>query len=381
MKQKIVLTAILICTFCVQGYSQELPKNIRERLEYLKTNIRLKLDSCRTNISTGYLHPGFLSGNGNVTTGAMTHYEGIAYYAQYNLNWKMVYDDEMIARMIQLLNNEYRQDELDTLVNREMAWYTHSWFEQDAMRIMQVDTSKVFLQIQDSLNQHRDREIHPGLYQDFDVFQYLGLDTTAHFHFLIDSLKVAQREEKINYYLTNYVYLPIMDIVRQCGFIKDERLIEPLINLYNKLKENNIGDEKNYRSLIAQAKWSLFMMRVEPYYSEVLNTLLYSLDEIRAMDFVGPVYALAEILNNQDSFRELSKYMFSNAPTGVSSEFGFQGNAYLNAFEYIKRFIENDDLQKMITAENFNIHIEENRQRVYDWMQANYGKYEIRRIW
>jgi len=379
MKQYLLLLIMLLSTARLfsQVYSQELPENIRERLLWIKANTKLKLDSCRTNIFVGNLRIGFLSEKLICNTVSL---EDIDQYAQY-LNWKIVYDDEMIARMIQLLNNEYRQDELDTLVNRQMVFYDQdSWYEQRAMDEMQADTSKVFLQVKDSLNRNRDREVHPGLYQDFDVFQYLGLDTTARCHFLVDSIKIALREETTNRYLKTYVSI-IKDIVMQCGFIKDKRLIEPLINLYNKLKKNNTEDEEDQRSLIYQVKWSLFSMRVEPYYSNVLKSLIYSLDEVRKMEFAGPLYALAEILNNQDSFRELSKYMFSDAPTGATSEYGFQGHAYYDAFKYIKKFIENEDLQKMISAKDFNIDIEKNRQKVYDWMQKNYGKYKIKRAW
>jgi hypothetical protein len=87
----------------------------------------------------------------------------------------------------------------------------------------------------------------------------------------------------------------------------------------------------------------------------------------------------AEFLHSQESFRELSKYLLSSAYTMYTSE-GPAGVAYGTAFRYIMKYIENEDLWEIIgNPRTFDI--KEGRFKIYEWMQENYGKYKIKRLW
>jgi len=90
-------------------------------------------------------------------------------------------------------------------------------------------------------------------------------------------------------------------------------------------------------------------------------------------------------LPSQESFLELSKYLFSDAPydfddfadTSVVSQLFFQ-----HAFDLISENIENKDLKKLTKGISpWNPVVKTISKEIYDWMQANYGKYKIKRAW
>ena len=123
-------------------------------------------------------------------------------------------------------------------------------------------------------------------------------------------------------------------------------------------------------------------MKVEPYYSQYFKERTRSMDEIKKERPNFRVEELVEVIRTQDSFKELSKYLLSEAPYGVDmSELGSVAYPiYGDAYYLIKDNIENEELQEMIPG--YTLHKDENvRKKVYDWMQKNYGKYEIKRVW
>jgi hypothetical protein len=85
-------------------------------------------------------------------------------------------------------------------------------------------------------------------------------------------------------------------------------------------------------------------------------------------------------LHSQESFCELSKYLLSSAYTIVTGDLDLQGAAYETAFRYIMEYIENEDLWE-ITGNPDTFDIKEGRFKIYEWMQENYGKYKIKRLW
>jgi hypothetical protein len=357
-----------------QNISDSIPGDIQKILLMIKEDIILKLDSCRTNNSLGTWYTDQLS------KALWWSYSVDEKYAdildKLNLEWKMLYDDNMIERIIKLLNNEYRDDELSILVNRQIDIYTeNSLFERMAMSHIKADTSKIFRQVKDSLNRHRDITLHEGLYQKSEVFRYLGMDTTTRFHFLVDSFRKNEKEKAIQMYLTQ-IYFDMGSLINVCGNINDERLIEPLIHIME-----NPGKFKNYDPdyLKQCVTGALVQMNIEPYLSECLKSNTYSLEEIKKMDSAPYLSIFAEFLHSQESFRELSKYLLSSAYTILTSE-GPGGVACETAFRYIMEYIENEDLWE-ITGNPDTFDIKEGRFRIYEWMQENYGKYKIKRLW
>ncbi|GHT29627.1 hypothetical protein AGMMS49574_06910 [Bacteroidia bacterium] len=374
MKYKF-FSILLLFILTTNSYSQVIPDNIpnevRIRLGEIKANIELKLDSCRTNIVLGNWHSNLLS----KYFFRFKIPEGDLY--QLNLNWKMVYDDMMIERIIQLLNNKYREDELEFLVNRQIYFHNKNFgFEQDVMYKMNVDTTKFFKEVKDSLNRFRDKNMHENLYQNFDVFQYLKIDTTSRFNFLMDSLKY-EKVKKIKNELLCQVNFAIERLIDACGYIKDERFVIPLLNIV----DNSQKFDKEYPDRIkARATRALANMEVEPYYSNLLKSYSFSLEEIQKMHIVDYIDIFTEILHSQESFLELSKYLLYTTPTFVSSEFGPDGNVSFNAYRLITQYIENKDLLEII-GDPSTFDLNEGKFKIYDWMQKNYGKYEIKRLW
>jgi hypothetical protein len=413
MKKKLLIIILLQISLTIFCYSQSIMTDIQISLKNLKNDITLKLDSCRTNLHVGdwrfdylkYFLINSLIYNENSSLHKKTWEEVEkkidSLNMQFKFNWKMVYDDEMIERIVLLLNNEYRKDELDTLVNRKMALFSqNSGFEQDAMWQMKVDTSKVFLMIKDSLNKHRDREIHPELYQNFDVFLFMNLDTTVRFRIVLDSIIKSKRENVINDFLTQY-HFDIQGLIKSCSNLDDEKLVKALINLLNKLsirtekliqmlRENEMNEDINERwkvnnektnniNIIDAIRTTLVRIKIEPYHSEFLKRYSYSLKEIKEMQFGGNVEIIVNLSQSQEAFLEISKYLHSSAPTMLTGDDELLGKAYSDAYREIKKYIENKELQDIINDPDFDL--DRDRFEIYEWMQKNYGNYEIKILW
>jgi hypothetical protein len=389
MKKKIVLLTLLQLLTLSVCFSQKLPKNVSEEIKQtcvnLKTEIKLKLDSCRINQNVGDWESNLLSfkllyGDGRLMFRDKEKEDSL-YLLQ--LDWKMVYDEDMIKRIVQLLKNEYKKEELDALVNRQMEIGDKAGgWERVAMFAMKADQSPTFKHVKDSLNRYRDKNIHKDWYQDYEIFQYLKIDTTPRFHFVLDSIHKARKENTINEYL-NKIHFDIKGLLSACYYVQDKRFIEPLINIVEHL--DAFGLKYNEYS-IDYASEVLVRMQVEPYCSNYLKKVSKSLEEVKKIDFVNVIDFLSGTLNNQDSFKELSKYLHSSAPTRAyysedEQDGGIKqaGCAYEDAFKEIQNNIENKDLQTIINAPDFDL--ERDRFKIYDWMQKNQGKYKIKRIW
>jgi hypothetical protein len=389
---------LLLLFFCLFFVSAKISaQDIQQKLNNLKNKITLALDSCRTNTNLGYLSYGLL--NWYLLDNPIdTKKEKELYDIQ--LNWAMVYDDKMIERIIKLLNNEYREDELETLVDRQMAIFSQNLgFEQRAARKMMVDTSKIFIFVQDSLNKYRDKEIHLELYQNFEVFKYMQLDTTPLFFSVLNNVIKTTREETVNYFLNQY-HFDIAALIKTCGYINDKRLVKPLINLLEKLIKKNkelealliknedieenedianwLNKKNENEILIEYIRFTLVRLKVEPYYLDFFKSISQSIEEIKKMNLVTEIQTFSKVLHNQESFLELSKYLHSSAYTGATGD-GYYGIAYEDAYREIKKYIENKGLWNIINKPDFNL--ETDRFKIYDWMQKNYGKYKIKRIW
>jgi uncharacterized protein YqfB (UPF0267 family) len=401
--KKILFFALLHVFLTIVSFSQNMVSDIQTYFIELKTDIKLKLDSCRTNTNLGNWRRNHL----NVPLiQRLLFLQKLGTYGEnidnmrkkvdslnLTLSWQMIYDDSMTERMIQLLNNEYRKDEFETLVNREMVLLSQNMgFEQDAMWQMKADTSKVFLMVKDSLNKYRNREKHPKLYQNFDVFLYMKSDTTARFRFVLDSVKKAEKEHIENYYLDNY-HFDIEDLITVCGYVNDKRFVEPLINILKKSKSRideltkmleekesyDLRKEKNLNEkIIPIITDALVRMKVEPYRTDLLKKLTQPLDTIKKQNFTGSLGYLSSFADNPDYLLEISKYLYSEANTMYTSE-GPEGTAYKDAYRKITEHIENKGLQDIINSPDFNL--EKDRFKIYEWMQKNYGKYEIKRLW
>ena len=389
--KRVLFTSILLL-LCIniqaQRSEQELKKAIEQRWEETRTRAQRFLTEARiSSISSLNL---FVSTSG-FTRKEREKLDSLDVW----IDIGEVYDEEMRKRVVQLLQNEYRQDELDTLLNRHLKSEAFI-LRRQAFDICRFDTLQVFKdslaayhkRIQKEKQERGERANHISQYSTVVMRDILQLDTTTIFIHTFDSLSYQFRIERTNY-LQNRWLFPIEAVIEVSGFIGDERFIVPLEQLYKNSAEVRI---RNF------AEMSLVQMRVEPYFSAFMNRLILPLDAIKSgqvsefnLNIVDcrwgnclPGLIFSEI------FLELSKYLFStycyiNMPLGNDTRTKPDRCLFQDTYQVIRYHILNEDLQK-IMAEYPELPFNpeksiEIRQRVFDWMQGNYGNYEIRRIW
>jgi hypothetical protein len=239
-----------------------------------------------------------------------------------------------------------------------------------AIDICQFDTALIFKQLWDSLN--RLDYIHD--YENkYTTLFLLRLDTTMIYKNTLSKI-LEERKKEIEQSIQSRPYYNSGYIAELCGYVGDKRFIAPL--------EKILEHKKNNKRVLE----ALVRMKVEPYYTNYLTERTRSIEDIKkkVTFFISD---LTYILNNQESYLEISKYLLSSAPDLGGSIIDYEyGSKYVTAPVYVHamlniRDIKNPSLQKIINAPDFDEKKESDRLKVYKWMQKNYGKYEIRRIW
>ena len=296
------------------------------------------------------------------------------------LHIEMIFDNEMRDRIVQLMRNEYQENELDTLVNQQMKWNIGE-YENDAMEICKFDTMQLFKTTLDSLyldlKSKNMAQFSISMYK-YDVFKLLQLDTTTIFKQEYNKIVERERERKKEGCVTNKT-IDHTSLIELCGYIGDKRFIKPLIEML----EGKLTDYQKEALLEA-----LVRMRVEPYYSNYVKKRTLTATQIKEekwLDF--SLNDFVSVLGTQKAYLELSKYLLSNKPYNII-EIDYDDRApesfitpvSQDAFYLIRDHIKNKDLQKLIAGKDVYYN-PELAKPVYDWMQKNYGKYEIKRIW
>ena len=358
--------------------SQEMPAFVQQRLDSLNN----KAQTCLTIYRYGY-SPYSPDGDlPNQLRYSFLEEEGILLDSLgLELNIGMIYDNEMRDRLVQLIRNEYSECELDTLVNRYINRELSS-FERRAMEMCRVDTFSivvkktdslfVLLETQNTLDMFKKRN---KIYH-YEAFKSLKLDTTTIFIQTYNKVVYQARERERKEWLTK-TYYDYTYLAELCGYIGDERFVKPLIEVLE--KPDNFRKEKVLEALAR--------MRVEPYYSDYVKKRMLTNDQImneeKWLDF--RIEDFVYVLGTQEAFLELSKYLLSNKPntTEVTDyadhaeyrDFPVSQDAYF----LIQDNIINEDIQKIMGPYREDIDVL--FKPIYDWMQKNYGKYKIRRIW
>ena len=132
---------------------------------------------------------------------------------------------------------------------------------------------------------------------------------------------------------------------------------------------------------------ALARMRVDPYYSEYVKFRMpRTVDRIKQERPGFKIEELVDVIGTQEAFLELSKYLLSNVPYKIAIADSQDENYSISypisndAFILIRDNLENKDVQDMIRDK----YADDNPELImplYDWMQKNYGKYKIKRIW
>jgi hypothetical protein len=288
------------------------------------------------------------------------------------LHVSMVYDDDMCERMVELLENKYRQYELDTLVNREMR-YNLATYAIDALEKCHFDTFSFFIEKLDSLVRLEpvNRET-----KKYTVLRLLRLDTMFAYKTIYAEI-VKKDEERIR---ESYLNNPNYDntyIAELCGYVGDKRFVEPLE------KALKLPDNFDTNTVLR----ALARMKVEPYYTDYLKKRIRTIDDIKNNMPNFPISDFVYVLGNQEAYLEISKYVLSSATGAIDvidyedSTGYFETPIYSIALDYIAGWMLNPSLQKIVNSPNFDKNKESDRMKVYKWMQKNYGRYEIWRRW
>ena len=250
----------------------------------------------------------------------------------------------------------------------------------EAVKKCRFDTLAIFQATLDSfyldLKNKDTKDLQYKQMYNYEVFQLMRLDTTEVFkqtyNSIVEEERARQRKEYINEKNYNQA-----DIAKLCGYIGDKRFIPLLTEALDK-------PENFRRETVIEA---LARMRVEPYYSDYVKKRTLTMEQIKDdkwLDF--SLEDFVYVLGTQESFLELSNYLLSNKPYStivIDYEDHPEHRHYPvsdNAFILIRDNIENEEVQKMLG----NGYIEDRTpylKPLYEWMQKNYGKYKIKRIW
>jgi hypothetical protein len=199
------IICIIIYYFLVLNIVQakQLPEFVQQRLDSIKEETRKSLIEYRYwNYETnGYMTIPFNLGYFSSEYIFSSEETYLIDSLELNISVGMIYDDKMRERIVQLMQNKYREDELDTLVNRRMG-YNLSSYEYDAMEMCKFDTMRIFKITLDSLYMDiKSKEGTPyskSMYKD-RVFKLLQLDTTSIYKQIRDKVIKRERERDKSY--------------------------------------------------------------------------------------------------------------------------------------------------------------------------------------
>lgn len=386
MKRYVLLIISILFLNIYLSEAQGIPEDVRVYLDSLREDARKKLTMYRVNPEEGELYINLryrfdsyyrLKGDSELFSKA----------ENLNLNIGMIYDEPMRQRIMALMRNEYEDWELDTLVNRYLNRNIDT-FTCRAIDQIQPDTSAFFRMALDSVFAEvvrRNSEAPPSPWMKknyiYETFLSLQLDTTAIFRQLFAEKKeLTAQKVRERYLAEDGKYFQYTLIAKLCGYIGDPRFEKLLIEALDKPKTFNKPDVLN----------ALVRMKVEPYYSDYLKKWIgRSQEDINTQEPDFKLDELADIIRTQEAFREISRYLFSEIPYAIIFHDMDQTQVplYLKAFSLIRKNINNKEMREF--AERGRVYEEgdygfedlELRKEVYEWMQNNYGKYEIKRLW
>lgn len=377
MRKNILI--IIVSILFIPCYGQQLPDDIQHRLDSLKNNVDIALNNYIINPRKGSLYHGELRYEFTYPSYLWDKSN------QYNLNIGMLYDDNARERILQLMQNEYREFEIDTLVERNIAWNDDLYGER-ILEICKFDTTQIFQQTLDSFYIELKKKpkkavgvIGSKSMYHYEVLKLLKLDTTEIYIKLYNEIVEKERVELREEYLKEKLERnSLRYLAYLCGYIGDKRFIKPLIEALD-------NPEDFVKETVIEA---LARMRVEPYYSDYVKQRTRTLEQIKKRKPDFPIKDLVYVIGTQESFLELSKYLLSDCPytitiiddrTAGTSNAAYTPISY-EAFYLIKDNIKNEDLQKIINKNHIS-DVPEMATQLYNWMQKNYGNYKIRRIW
>lgn len=295
-----------------------------------------------------------------------------------------LFDKDMRKRVVQLLKNEYEEGEFEKLVNR---------------RISKIGDKNEYARHQ--INWYKLPKSLHKVYKDTSSVEFKAFADSC----WNDKIESIKKDCKENYQFDVY------RLLNTCRYLHDKKIAKQLIKMYN----DTTLSEYHY-----SIQTVLISMKIEPFYSDcfkrnMFKDTIYDDDPDYAGDMFNNIDTLSQLIYSQESFLEISKFLLSNKKIHYD-EIDDEGNisngsrtvssdmtefrkepsteyVFYDAFVAITA-IRNQDLWDLIGVfpwgeEEYFLNgvgdivpfVYKNRQKMYDWMQANYGKYEIAPRW
>jgi len=370
MKRNLFLFLISVFMF-LNMYAQQLPLDIELRLQELKSNSQKALYSYRTS-QEGQL---YFSISEKFTQDQRMLIDSLGL----ELGINDLYDKPMRERILQLLQVEFSIEELDTLANRIINNNMESIIERVYLDC-RFDTLDIYKNNYDSLiaiYQIDYPEYSISMYNNL-VVDYLHLDTAIYYKSALVQAIDQERNRTIQRYKSRKDYTWLDPIADLAGRLGDTIFVDPLIAAIN--KPNNF----NKKTIIE----ALVRMRVEPYYNTYFRKYTFASNENNngfEEEFLD-INKLVTVLRSQESFLELSKYLFSTIayericcdPDGniiVGNTLGGQ------SYKLLGENVLNKELHDIIKCKKYWEADVQIYNKIYEWMQENYGNYQIKRLW
>ena len=297
-----------------------------------------------------------------------------------NLSIDTLFTQTARERMKQLLLGTHEQLEIDSLVRRGVAFRT-----ERIRRDILLDLFPKNKNLQNFYDSIVPVWIDNGWVTSTDSYQdsiyiLLRIDTMTMFierHNFEIELEKQRRTKELTNFKPTIRNLPV-DIVNIAGFLGDTSFI-PIL-------KQTLYYVPNSGAIIV----ALVRLRAEPYFSDYLSRRTFDLENCgeQFRDDKGwtarrVIDDLARIHASQSSFREISRYLLLDENCKYLGEISDRDETWYSfresAFRTIRNHLENEDMRAII-GQPFGRPQEEAYQKLYDWMQANYGNYKIRRV-
>ena len=288
-----------------------------------------------------------------------------------------MFDKDMRKRVLQLLKNEYEEGELEKAIQKELDLWGFNKVTYSQSRINWRKLPK---------------SLHK-IYKDTSSIEFKAF---------ADSCWQVKMESMRKEYTENYMF-ELDRVINICYYLNDKKIKKQLIKMYNDTTFTEYYHNKIQAALIRR--------KIEPYYTKCFKRNMYS-DTTNEDMMTHNIDTLSKFIHSQESFLELSKFLLTNKIVywaeeedngNIVSQKSFSQETdeivynahndyvFFYAFIEIKWKIRNQDLWDFIGYHPNNEKEEyiksityfafQNRKKIYDWMQANYGKYEIAPQW
>lgn len=364
---------MLILCLGISGFSQniptDIPEDIRETLYAIRENARIRLNEFRIGREGRLVYSNRLGYEFNLEEIQRIDSLGL------ELHIGMVFDQSMRQRILQLLEGGFEEYELDTLTNRTLNSNIRRR-QYQAFDLCEFDTLETYKIFRDSLTlvfKKERPELSPAAYKHETMF-HMRLDTTECFKTTFNQLNEDLRQWNRTYLLEGNRPTRMSFLAELAGHLGDSKFIEPLIAALDKPHKFQRQDVIN----------ALIRMRVEPYFSEYIEKNTFTLEEIKKGSYTD-IAVMIDVWRTQEAFLELSKYLYSDVTHSVimsdRGKHDFHITYAMEARTLLQNNLLNEDLHQLLNQLDLNKHQKEIIELIYEWMQNNYGNYEIKRIW